>query len=189
MILKGKVATLRPLTVEDAEVTFKWRQSDRAKLLQRGAQTVEQQRGWIASKVGTSELNFIMEYRERPVGMIALLDISQAHGSAQMGRLLVGEEQWVGKAPVAFEAELMLCDHAFEVMKLHKVYGDIMEDNHGMLKMRRYLGYSQDGILRHHYNYDGVYKNTVAVSILEEEYRSVCRPKLQQLIAMFSGIK
>ena len=189
MVLKGKIATLRPITLADAEITLSWRQSDRARLLQRGAQTVEQQRAWIAAKLATQELNFIIEYQERGVGMIALHDISHAHRSVQMGRLLIGEEAWVGKAPVAFEAEMMLCDHAFEVMKMHKLYGDVMEENHGMLKTRLYLGYKQDGILRDHYIYDGEYKNTVALSILEDEYRSICRPKLVQLITLLSGFK
>lgn len=189
MILKGSVATLRSITEGDAEITLKWRQSNRAKLLQRGAKTVEEQRAWIAAKLKTNELNFIIEYLDKPVGMIALHDINHVHNSVQMGRLLIGEEEWVGKAPVAFEADLMLCDYAFDVLKMHKIYGDVMEDNHGMLKTRFYLGYKQDGILRDHYMYDGVYKNTVAVSLLEDEYRATCRPKLVQLIAMLSGFK
>lgn len=189
MILKGTVTTLRPIAEGDAEITLKWRQSTRAKLLQRGAKTVAEQRAWIAAKLKTDELNFIIEYRDKPVGMIALHDINHIHKSVQMGRLLIGEEEWVGKAPVAFEADLMLCDHAFDVLKMHKIYGDVMEDNHGMLKTRFYLGYHQDGILRDHYLYDGVYKNTVAVSLLESEYRTTCRPKLIQLIAMLARFK
>lgn len=189
MILKGDITTLRPITVEDAALTFAWRRSGRAKYLQQGSTTVAEQRAWIDSKLKTRELNFIIEYRDKPVGMIALLDINHLHKSVQAGRLLVGEEEFVGKAPVAFEAERLLYDYAFDVLHLHKVYGDIMEDNHGMLKTKFYLGYKQDGILRDHYVYDGVYKNTVAVSILEDEYRAVCRPKLLSLIKLFSGYR
>jgi len=101
--------------------------------------------------------------------------------------LLIGEEDLVGKAPVAFEADLLLCDYAFNVIKIHKIYGDVLQENHGMLKTRLYLGYKQDGILRDHYLYDGVFKNTVAVSLLEDEYRKVCRPKLVQLISVLTG--
>lgn len=184
MELKGSITTLRPITIDDAEITLAWRQSERAKLLQRGASTIEGQRAWIQARLKTSDLNFIIEYRQRPVGMIALLDINTVHNSVQMGRLLVGEEEFVGRAPVAFEADLMLCDYAFDTLKMHKIYGDVMEENYGMIKTRLYLGYKQDGILRDHYNYDGVYKNTVALSILEGEYRTTCRPKLVQLIAL-----
>ena len=188
MVLKGSVATLRPLTAADAEITLKWRLSARARYLQRGARTTEEQRAWIASKLATNELNFIIEYKDKPVGMIALLEINQIHKSVEMGRLLIGEEEWVGKAPVAFGADLMLCDYAFDTLKMHKIYGDILEDNYGMLRTRFYLGYKNDGVLREHYLFDGVYKNTVAVSILEDEYRTVCRPKLLQLINFFSRI-
>ena len=188
MILKGTLSTLRPITEDDAEITLVWRLGNRAKFLQRGAKTIDEQKKWISAKLQTDELNFIIEYKDKPVGMIALHDLSNVHRSVQMGRLLIGEEALVGKAPVAFEADLMLCDYAFDVLKMHKIYGDVMEDNHGMLKMRTYLGYKQDGILRDHYNYDGVYKNTVAISILEEEYRKTCRPKLVQLITMFSSV-
>jgi RimJ/RimL family protein N-acetyltransferase len=187
MILKGRLATLRPITEDDAEITLAWRQSDRAKLLQRGAKTIDEQKAWIAAKLKTNEHNFIIEYKEKPVGMIALHDISCIHKSIQMGRLLIGEDKWVGKAPVAFDADLLLCDYAFDVLKMHKIYGDVMEDNHGMIKTRFYLGYKQDGILRDHYIYDGVYKNTVALSLLEEEYRKICRPKLVELIQTLSN--
>lgn len=186
MELIGKIARLRPITIEDAEITLAWRLSDRARLLQRGATALEGQRAWIASKLDSDELNFIIEYQGRPVGMIALLDLNETHRSVQMGRLLIGEQEFVGRAPVAFEADLMLCDHAFDVLKVHKIYGDVMEENHGMLKTRFYLGYHQDGILRDHYLYDGVYKNTVAVSILEDEYRKICRPRLLGLIKTMS---
>jgi diamine N-acetyltransferase len=169
-------------------MTLRWRLSARARYLQRGARNTEEQRAWIASKVATDELNFIIEYRNKPVGMIALLDINHVHKSVQMGRLLIGEEEWVGKAPVAFDADLMLCDFAFDTLKMHKIYGDILEDNYGMLKTRFYLGYKQDGVLREHYMFDGVYKNTIAVSILENEYRTICRPKLLQLVTIFAGI-
>jgi RimJ/RimL family protein N-acetyltransferase len=188
MVLQGRVATLRALTLDDAEITLKWRLSARARFLQRGAKTTAEQSAWIASKLATDELNFIIEYRNKPVGMIALHDINPVHKSVQMGRLLIGEEEWVGKAPVAFDADLVLCDYAFDTLKLHKLYGDVLEDNQGMLRTRFYLGYKQDGILREHYLFDGVYKNTIAVSILEHEYRTICRPKLLQLISFFSGI-
>lgn len=188
MVLKGSVATLRPLAAADAEITLKWRLSTRARYLQRGARTTEEQRAWIASKLATNELNFIIEYKDKPVGMIALLEINQIHKSVEMGRLLIGEEDWVGKAPVAFEADLMLCDYAFDTLKMHKIYGDVLEDNQGMLRTRFYLGYKNDGVLREHYFFDGVFKNTIAVSILEDEYRMICRPKLLQLIAFFSRI-
>ena len=118
MILKGRMATLRAITLEDAEITLRWRQSPRARFLQQGAQTVEEQRAWIASKQGSEEFNWIIEYKNMPVGMISLHDISGQNRTAIMGRELVGEQEKVGPAPVAFEAEMLVCDFAFQQLQM-----------------------------------------------------------------------
>jgi RimJ/RimL family protein N-acetyltransferase len=187
VILTGRFTKLRPLVLEDAQTTLCWRLSSRARFLQRGAETVEKQRDWIASAiVRREELNFVIEYMTEAVGMIALTDINRAHKTAVMGRELIGEVERTGQAPVAFEAELLICDYVFDTLGFHKIWGDVMEDNTSMLLARRYLGYKEDGLLRDHYLFDDCYKNTVVFSLLEDEYRATCRPKLVQLIDLFS---
>jgi len=188
MILRGKIATLRPLQIGDAAITLKWRQSERAKYLQRGAQNIKEQQAWIVSVIPTDDLNFIIEYQNLPVGMIALQEINHRHKTAVLGRLLIGEAAKVGSAPVTFEAELLLCDYLFNDLKFHKLYGDISEDNIAMIKTRMYLGYKKDGVLRDQYIYDGVYKNAIAVSLLEDEYREFTRRKLIDLIGLFGKV-
>jgi len=177
------------MTQEDAEITLHWRQDQRAKFLKKTSKTVEQQRAWIISREQAGDQNFIMEYRGVPVGAIALVDIDHEHQKVELGRELIGEKSKVGSMPVAFETELLLCDYIFDQLGLHKVWGDVMEDNVGMIKTRLYLGYKQDGVLRDHYIYDGVYKNTIEFSLLEDEYRSICRPKLVQLIEFCSNFE
>jgi RimJ/RimL family protein N-acetyltransferase len=185
--LTGKLVTLRPLDKEDAAITLAWRLSKRARFLQRGAQTEEEQRAWIASEDRTGDLNFIIEFKDEPVGMTALYHFSWQNRSVVMGRLLIGEEEKVGSAPVFFETELLLCDFVFGELKLHKLYGEIMEDNIGMIRTRLYLGYKQDGFLRDHFIFNGSYKGAIAVSLLEDEYRMVCRPKLLGLLSLYGG--
>jgi RimJ/RimL family protein N-acetyltransferase len=188
LIFHGNFVYLRSLSVTDAELTLYWRQSQRAKFLQKGAQTVEAQTTWIIQREKAGDLNFVMEFRNEPVGMIALLDLNKNHKTVQMGRLLIGEPEKVGGAPVAFESELLLCDYVFDTLQMHKIYGDVLEDNIAMVRTRLYLGYQKDGLLRDHYLFNGLYKNTVALSLLEEEYRKICRPKLNQLISLYSTV-
>jgi len=57
--LRGTFVRLRPIRVEDAELTFLWRQTERAALLNRGAQTVAEQAAWITARPA-SEHNFII---------------------------------------------------------------------------------------------------------------------------------
>jgi RimJ/RimL family protein N-acetyltransferase len=186
MELKGEFTALRPLTTDDAQITLKWRLSERARLLNRGAQTIEQQKSWIIASEQSGDLNFMIEYQESPVGMIALHDISTTHRNAIIGRLLIGEQSVVGNAPVSFEAEVLLLDYAFKKLGLHKIYGDIREDNTGVIKLRSYLGYHQDGILRDYIYDNGQYINGIMVSILENEYWEICRPKLIGMINLLS---
>jgi len=186
--LEGRFVTLRPLATDDARTTLKWRNSPRAQYLQRGASTIEQQRAWIESRQGVPELNFIIEFGGHAVGMFALHDIDSANRKATTGRLLIGEKELVGSAPVFFEAEVLLCDYTFDVLGMHKIHGPVMQDNRGMIRTRFYLGYRQDGLLRDHYLQDGAYKNAVEFSILENEYRQECRPKLIRFIDLYRGL-
>ena len=186
MKLRGQLVTLRPLTVEDAELTWAWRQTDRAKYLNKGAATPADQRAWIAAHTTAGELNFIIEYQAAPVGMIALHDISAQHQSAILGRLLIGETERVGQAPAGFEAELLLCDYAFTRLDLHKLYGYVLADHIGMVRLRAHLGYHQDGVLRDHFRGPDGFHNMLAVSLLAPEYWAVCRPKLVALIELFT---
>ena len=75
MELHGQYVVLRPLRVDDAELTLTWRLSDRAELLNTGALSVAEQAEWIASRPKT-ELNFVIELRSgKPVGMLSLVSI------------------------------------------------------------------------------------------------------------------
>ncbi len=185
MELKGKFATLRPIEVTDARLTLQWRLSERAKFMQIGAQTVEEQENWIKIALAKShEITYIIEYNNTPVGMFAIGNINHKYKNCSLERLLIGEKEIVGNAPVAFESELLLCDHIFDTMKMHKINGDIMEDNTDMVRFRKYLGYHFDGILRDQYIIQGEFKNTLLVSLLEKEYQSKTRKMLVNLIKL-----
>jgi len=185
MILKGKFVQLRPIEIADAAITLKWRLSDRAKFMQSGSKTVEEQENWISNTLKkTNEITFIIEYNNVPVGMFAICNINKVYRNCSIERLLIGEKEIVGKAPVAFESELLLCDYIFNEMNMHKVNGDIMEDNKDMIKFRKYLGYSFDGKLRDQYIINGAFKSTYLVSALHNEYNNKCRSRLMGLIRL-----
>jgi RimJ/RimL family protein N-acetyltransferase len=186
VILKGKYVTLRPVAPADAAVTVLWRNSARAAFLQRGAQTEEEQRAWIVSHTRDGEFNFIIELHGEPVGMIAVHDINHRNRWAIFGRLFIGEPEKVKGTPAFYEAELLLCDFAFDSLHLHKLHGEIMDGHTGMLRTRLYLGYRQEGVLRDHFLVDGGFKNAIVVSLLESDYRCACRPKLLQMISLFN---
>lgn len=185
MILKGQFAKLRPIAVTDAAITLKWRLSDRAKFMQSGAKTVAEQENWISSALKKeNEITFIIEFNDIPVGMFAICNINKVYRHCSIERLLIGEKETVGTYPIAFESELLLCDYIFNELNMHKINGDVMEDNKDMIKFRKYLGYSFDGVLRDQYIINNEFKSTLLVSVLESEYLNKCRNRLLGLIKL-----
>jgi RimJ/RimL family protein N-acetyltransferase len=182
MELRGTYVLLRPLTVEDAELTLRWRLDERASLLNRGAVTVADQVAWIASRP-TAELNFVIELASgESVGMLSLINIDRVNRRAEPARFLIGEPDSVRGLPVALEAMKLLYEYTFDELKLHRVHGTVVADNHLMLKWQRFLGMREEGILRQHYFIGGEFRDAISLAMLEDEYRTVALPRMNALI-------
>jgi diamine N-acetyltransferase len=179
--LEGKYVNLRPLAVTDAEITCRWRQSARARLLNVGAATPQQQAQWIAGRPA-SEYNYVIELKDgTPVGMLSLVGVDLINKHAESGRFLIGEEEAVKGVPAAVEAMQLLYVLAFEKLGLHRVYGTVVEDNKLMIKWQKYFGMKEEGRLRSHYFIDGRFQDAIVLGLLEEEYRQIL-PRMNALI-------
>lgn len=181
-VLRGTYVDLRPLTVEDAAITFAWRTADRARYLTAGAATVEQQAAWIASRPA-SEYNFVITLKDgRPVGMLSLVGIDRTNRHGEPGRFLIGEEEAVRGLPAAVEAMLLLYELAFDQLGLMRVCGIVAANNPLMVKWQKYLGMKEEGRLRSHLCQDGEFHDAIYLGLLADEYRTVTRPRMQALI-------
>jgi RimJ/RimL family protein N-acetyltransferase len=182
--LQGRFVNLRPLTIQDAALSLRWRQSERALHLNRGAPTEDAQACWIATRP-PSEFNFIIELCSgAPVGMLALIDIDQSNRHAESARFLIGEEAAVRGIPVAAEAMFLLLELAFETLDMHRVHGTVASGNALMIKWQKYVGMREEGRLRDHYFLNNHYHDAVCLGLLVDEYRTVTRPRLTSLIRM-----
>ncbi len=183
-VLAGEFVNLRPLQVADAEITLRWRLSDRASLLNRGAQNLEQQRTWIASRP-RDEYNFVIELKDgRPVGMLSLVSIDLTHRRAEPTRFLIGEEEATQGIPAAVEAMKLLYEFTFDTLKLQRVAGTVVEDYPLMAKWQKYLGMKEEGLLRRHYFIKGRFQDAILLGLLDEEYRKVSLPRMKALISL-----
>jgi RimJ/RimL family protein N-acetyltransferase len=180
--LQGTYVILRPLRVDDAEVTLRWRMGNRASLLNDGATTVADQAAWIASRPA-SEFNFVIELPSRqPVGMLSLVDIDRINRRAEPARFLIGESDSVKGLPVAVEAMKLLYEFTFDELKLHRVHGTVVADNRLMIKWQKFLGMKEEGVLRQHYFIGGEYRDAICLAMLEDDYRAVALPRMNALI-------
>jgi len=180
--LEGEFVTLRPLAVDDAALTLAWRQGGRAAYLNVGAQSVEQQANWIASRP-PSEYNFIIELKDgRPVGMVSLSGVDTTHRHAEPGRFLIGDAEAVQGVPAAVEAMRLIYDLAFGTLELERVHGSIPADNTLMIKWQKFMGMTEEGRLRNHFFINGKFQDAVWFGMLAEEYRAKVQPKMEVFI-------
>ena len=181
--LHGEFVDLRALRVDDAALTFGWRQGERAMLLNKGADTALQQARWIASRPA-SEHNFIIALKNgHPVGMVSLTGIDTVNSHAEPGRFLIGDEQAARGVPVAAEAMLLIYELAFDRLGLHRVFGTVAGDNTLMMKWQRYMGMIEEGRLREHYFINGHFQDAVMFGLLETDYRRTAQHRLKGMIA------
>jgi diamine N-acetyltransferase len=185
IILTGEFVNLRALNTRDAEVTFKWRKSRRAKFLNQGASTAQQQLDWIASRP-SSEFNFIIELKRNntPLGMISLTNLDKENLHAEPGRFLIGEEDSVRGIPVAVEAVKLLYEFAFYDLGLVRLYGVIAENNSLMIKWHKYMGMKVEGQLRNHLKQGDTYQDGVLVGLLLEDFKKITLPRINSLLAL-----
>jgi diamine N-acetyltransferase len=185
-ILYGKFATLRELTESDAEITFNWRMSERARFLSGSPGTIENQKAWINSRP-LNEFNFIIleNLSQQPVGMLSLINIDKINLNAESSRFLIGDEERCKGLPIAAESMLLLYKFAFEVLNLHRVYGYISAENLQMIKWQRYMGMKHEGIWRSHINAgNGSFVDAHLFGINKVEFESIARRKLQSFLKM-----
>jgi RimJ/RimL family protein N-acetyltransferase len=183
LVLEGEFVNLRTLKETDAGLTFDWRQARRAKFLNAGAATIEQQAEWIVGRP-VSEYNFIIELKNgRPVGMLSLINIDKTNLHGEPGRFLIGDEQAAKGAPVAVEAMKLLYELAFDQLGLVRVHGIVAANNHLMFKWQKYLGMKEEGRLRNHLFLAGKFQDGIFVGLLAEEYRTITVPRMKVLIA------
>lgn len=182
--LAGRYVDLRPLMPGDAEMTLQWRQGSRARYLNAGAASVEQQADWISGRP-SSEYNWIIQLKDgSPIGMLSLVDIDVRNSRAETGRFLIGDEEKAKGVPAAVEAMGLVYDFAFNTLNLSRLHGMISADNTLMVKWQKYLGMIEEGRLREHYRSDEGAQDAIVLGILRAEYLSIFIPRARALIAM-----
>lgn len=180
--LKGEFVNLRALEVSDAELTYGWRSAARAKFLNQGATSVEQQAAWIASRPA-SEYNFVIELKNGlAVGMVSLTGIDTINRRGEPGRFLIGNKDAVKGSPAAVEAMKLIYELAFDQLGLMRVYGIVAADNHLMTKWQKYLGMNEEGRLRNHLFSGDRFQDAIFLGLLVDEYRKISLPRMNFLI-------
>ena len=165
--------TLRPLEPADIDTLYGWEMDH----------TLSYYAGWISRMSRSAftqhwekRLNdppddlvvLGIEFEQRLVGYIQLGLIDRIERRAAIG-IVVGEPALWGKG-VGTTAVLILCDFAFTVKGLERVYAESYGYNTRAHRMFERAGFQREGVLRKHERHNGVAQDMHIFGMLRDEF-------------------
>jgi len=137
---------LTPISKEDIEIMRGWRNSplNNASFLKNSYITAEQQKQWFQRYCEKSDdimfiVNDLTENNAR-IGMAGLYDIDHNKGTAEFGRLLIGEHSARGKG-MGFLVTTILCEFAFNRLGLKEIKLEVFHENKIAYEIYRKVGF------------------------------------------------
>jgi RimJ/RimL family protein N-acetyltransferase len=101
------------------------------------------------------------------IGAAGLLYINWVIRSADFSFYIGDENKYIGNDGVANEAAQLLIDYGFKSLNLHKVWMELYEfDVQKIEFFKNDLDFKQDGLLRDNCFEDGMYHNSLIMSLL-----------------------
>lgn len=141
---------------------------------------------WTASPLSRSAVERLFEEREKsitadsfaihvrderePIGVISLMNVSEANASADMSIILgPSEERDQGHGADAIST---LLDYAFRELDLHRVALSVFEFNEAAIATYEKLGFRKEGRYREAVKRDETFHDAILMSILAPEWGS-----------------
>ena len=175
--IKEKIK-LRSLTMEDAKVSWKWRNKEDIRYFYSGHPFFVNQKKeekWIES-ISNSDLpltSFGIEelVTNSLIGMAFLKNINLLHKTTEFA-IFIGEENAKGKG-YAKEATINILDFAFNNLNINRVFLKVQEDNINAIKLYEKCNFKKEGVLRECIYKNGYYINEIIMSLLKSEYKDI----------------
>ncbi len=172
-MIHGKKVQIRLLEASDLEQIAKWRNQSRVAKWFFNAMPFalsEQERWYQGYLNDPAQRMFIVENLEGgPIGTLALVNIDQRNQSAELGRIVIGEDDYLGNG-FCGDAIRALLRFSFNEMNLNRVYAEVLGDNDTALALYERCGFKREGIKRNAIFKAGMFQNISIVAVLREEY-------------------
>lgn len=105
-----------------------------------------------------------------PVGTVGIMDLDWRNRRCEFGPIFIGEMAYRGRG-VARDAEILVLDHCFNHLGLHKVIAHVPESNEGVIRLHEACGFRRDIVLRDHIFRRGGFEGLHLLSCLDTEFR------------------
>lgn len=173
--IKGKLVTLRGLTVEDCKGNYLEFIND--------VETLRYVEGvgyrpinlasleeYVAANNNASNLllGIFENQTDAHVGNIHLSNIKLIHNNCVYG--IVMHRSYMGKG-YAHEATRLLLRHAFHFLNIHRVEIKVVDINPDAVSLYERMGAEKEGVLREAFYFKGEYRDLIVYSILKHGFK------------------
>lgn len=114
-----------------------------------------------------SERRFVVERDGVRVGLVELVEINHIHRRAEFQIIISPEHQGRGYAT---QATCLAMGYAFTVLNLYKLFLVVDVENTRAVTVYKKLGFTEEGILRHEFFVDGVYRDAYRMAAFQPDY-------------------
>lgn len=171
-IIDGKKIYFRKMEEEDTSDIIRWRNNPRVqnRFIYQELFTPNGHKKWIENMVNEGKVvQFIIYEKEtnRKIGSTYLRDIDRSHNKAEYG-IFIGEDDAVGKG-YGSEAAKMMIRYGFHILKLHKIFLRVFEENVAAIKSYEKAGFVIEAKLREDVYKDDTYVNMLLMAIINPE--------------------
>lgn len=175
-MLKGEKVGLRPLRTEDVWLLYRWHNDERVAGGLGGnrpllATSMEDERRAAERMVAsTTDRGYVItELPEgKPLGWMSLTGLDKRNGAAEL-QIIIEEPQCWSRG-LGEEAVLLLLDHAFLVLNLHRIQARVPEHNRTVADCLETCGFRVDGTFRDDHFHQGAYRSSLLMSVLSDEH-------------------
>lgn len=161
--------TFNKMTVDDQEMVMQWRAlpSVTQYMVTDIEPDLDKQIAWF-HKISNdpSCLYLIVQYNKIPIGVINLASIDTVNRRCTAGYYIGNlEYRSVGAIVPAY-----IYNYVFNDLKLNKIYGEVLEENTGVMHLHKLFGYETVGVMRQHVFKNNQFHNVVIMELRADEW-------------------
>jgi UDP-4-amino-4,6-dideoxy-N-acetyl-beta-L-altrosamine N-acetyltransferase len=171
--LQGENLSLRQIVPEDYALITQWNFDPEITryFSPRPSFSEELQKQWFENLLNDkTKLKFMIipKNKRDAIGMVGLQNINRVHERAEIG-ISIGDNKWLGKG-LGTDAVKTLLSFSFEELKLHQIRAEVFTENTNAIRLFIRCGFKSDGILRHYWKKEGVFRDVQLLSLLKDEF-------------------
>lgn len=178
-MISGEMVNLCALEPADLPLLKMWRNQEHYRKYFREWRelTMANQQQWYEKLVVNDDRTQMFGIEEKAtgklIGVCGLCYINFIHRYADFSLYIGKDDIYIDTAPNGFAVETMhlLLELAFDRMNLNKVWCEIYAFDDKKHTLFEQNGWTQDGVLRQNYFYDGAYQDSHIYSILASDWR------------------